>query len=225
MNCEQLQRRLDEYLDGDLDLNTEAGLHAHLDICPACRARLARAEAIQAALKAVRVPPMTPGFAQRAVAEAAARRRSRRHGSIFFTGVGSALVAGFAMLMVVGGLLPGGKDAAPALLTEVAISVAAPKMVNVAFDVSYAMHNATLRIQLPDNIEVIGFPGVKQLSWQTSLAQGRNVLPLPLRANGDSDGEISTTIEHDGKQKSVRIKVKVKKELPPRAELPSPDWV
>lgn len=225
MNCEQIQQRLDDYLDGDLELREEAELCAHLDRCKACRQRLRQAEAILAGLKSVRVPEMTPGFAQQAVRRAAGRLRPRPHRRAFVAGFGSALVAGVAMLMVVGGLLPNGRDAAPSLLQEVAISVAAPQTVNLAFDVGYPIQDATLSLSLPDNVEVVGFPGMSHLSWQTSLTQGRNILPLPLKGTADADGELTATIEHDGKRKSIRIKVRVEEQVAPQAEIENVNWV
>lgn len=225
MNCEQIQQRMDDYLDGDLDLEKAAELHAHINQCHDCRARLRRAEVILAGLKSVRVPAMRPGFAAQAVRQAAGQSRPRSHRRAFVAGFGSALVAGLAMWMALGGLLPGGRDAAPSRLQEVAISVAAPQTVNLAFDVGYPIQDATLSLNLPDNVELVGFPGISHLSWQISLTQGRNVLPLPLKGATNANGELVATLEHDGKRKSVRIKVRVEDEVAPQAEIQIANWV
>jgi len=226
MNCEHIQQRLDDYLDAELDLKEEAELHAHLDNCPACREQLRQVETLQANLKALPVPEMTPGFARRAVDRAAGQLHEPRHRrSAFVAGFGSAMVAGVAMLLVVGGLLPGGSATSTSPFQEVAISVSAPQTVNLAFDVSHAIQDATLSIQLPDNVELVGFPGKHRLTWQTSLTQGRNILPLPLQGSAQSDGELTATIKHDGKQKSVRIRVKVKAPLQPQAGANTLNWV
>ena len=99
-------------------------------------------------------------------------------------------MAGFALLLVVGGLLPGGSDINSDVMPEVAISISAPQTVNLAFDVAHAMDDATLSIDLPGNVEVVGFPGMKHLSWQTSLTQGLNILPLPLKGVASANGEL-----------------------------------
>jgi len=39
MNCDELTRRVDDYLDGELDAPTTEALHAHLDACADCRAQ------------------------------------------------------------------------------------------------------------------------------------------------------------------------------------------
>ena len=225
MNCEQTLEHLDSYLDGDLDLMQEAELHTHLDHCNACKARVLQAEAVLAGLKAVKVPEMTPGFAQQAVRHAASQIKPRPHHRAFVAGFSSALVAGVALLFVVAGLLPNGGDVSREVLPQVAISVEVPQTVNLAFDVANPIQNATLSINLPEHIEVVGFPGLRRLSWQTSLTKGRNILPLPLKGVAQTNGELVATIEHDGKTKSIRINVQVEDLLAPQAEIGKRKWV
>ena len=224
MDCQQLQQRLDEYLDGKLELTEQADLHVHLDGCKACRQQLQFAKQVQSGLKAVDVPAIRPGFAQQAVQQAAGQVKQRPHRRGFVAGFSSALVAGFALLLVVVGLLPGG-DVDTDVIPEVAISIMAPQTVNLAFDVGYAIDDATLSIELPGNVEVVGFPGMKRLSWQTSLTQGRNILPLPLKGTANANGELIATLEQGGKTRTLRIKVHVDKQVAPQAEVHKLNWV
>lgn len=41
MNCIEVTKRVDDYLDGELDTTTAAALRAHLDACPECRKQFA----------------------------------------------------------------------------------------------------------------------------------------------------------------------------------------
>ena len=41
MNCNEVTRRLDDYLDGEMDTTTASALRAHLDACPDCREQFA----------------------------------------------------------------------------------------------------------------------------------------------------------------------------------------
>ena len=225
MNCQQIQQQLDDYLDGDLELTQEADLHLHLDACEDCRQQLQQAKALIAELKQVQVPAMSPGFAQKAVSHAASQAKRRPHRNGFVAGFSSALVAGFALMFVVVGILPGDNDIESNVMPEVAISVYAPQTVNLAFDVGYAMDDATLSIDLPGNIEVVGFPGERRLSWQTSLTQGRNILPLPLKGIVNAAGELVATLEQGGKTKILRIRVRVDNEMAPQAVINRPSWV
>jgi anti-sigma factor RsiW len=228
MDCQQFQEHMDDYLDGSLALDDEADLHAHLDGCNHCREELQRAQALMEALRQVRVPPMSPGFAQRAIRQAV-EQGNKPHKRAFVAGFSSALVAGVALLLVVGVFLPGGKGTVPSgtdAIAEVAISLETPQTVNLAFDVAHAMNDATLSISLPENVEVVGFPGLRQLSWQASLKQGRNILPLPLKGTANANGELLASIEQNGKKKTVRIQVRVEKQLAPHAETtPGLSWV
>ncbi len=219
MNCEQTQQRLDDYLDGDLNLREEAELHAHLDQCKTCRVRVRQAEEVLTGLKVVKVPEMTPGFAHQAVRQAANQIKPRSHRTAFVAGFSSALVAGLALVFVIAGLLPDHSDISTEMLPQVAISVETPQTVNLAFDLANAIQNATLSIDLPEHIEVVGFPGLRRLSWQTNLTRGRNVLPLPLKGVAQTNGELVATVEHDGKTKSIRINVRVDEQLTPKADL------
>lgn len=225
MNCQQIQQQFDDYLDGNLELTEEADLHLHLDACADCHQRLQQQKEFMAGLKQVQVPAMTPGFAQKAVAHAASQAKQRPHRRGFVAGFSSALVAGFALMLVVAGILPGGNDIDSNVMPEVAISIAAPQTVNLAFDVGYAIDDATLSIDLPDNIEVVGFPGESRLSWQTSLTQGRNILPLPLKGTANAAGELIATLEQGGKKKILRVRVQVEKKMAPQAVTNSPSWV
>jgi len=225
MNCQQLQQQLDDYLDGGLELTEEADLHIHLDGCRSCRQRVQDAREVLVDLKAMQVP-MQPGFPQQAVRQAASQIKQRPRRSGFVAGFSSALVAGFALLLVVTGLLPGsGGVGTSVVMPEVAMSITAPQTVNLAFDVAHAIDTATLSIDLPGNVEVVGFPGMKRLSWQTSLTQGRNILPLPLMGTANANGELIATLEQGGKTKILRIKVRVDKQVLPQAEIYKLSWV
>jgi predicted anti-sigma-YlaC factor YlaD len=72
MTCDSA--RLDEYLDGELDPTSRAGVEAHLAACEPCRAELERSSRLDSLLR--RVPGGAPPDAERFLAEV--RSRSRR---------------------------------------------------------------------------------------------------------------------------------------------------
>ncbi len=216
MNCQQTQQNIDDYLDGLLVTGQLELFDAHLKSCPACRACLFNAEQLLSELKRLPVPVMRDGFAQQALTRAAGEPSKQGHRSAFAAGFGSALVAGFALMLVVVTLLPGGDPLGDGLV-EVAISLEMPETVNLAFDLTQAMEGATLSIILPDNVEVVGYPGLSQLSWQADLHAGRNVLPLPLIGVALAQGELLASIEQGGKKKMIRLKINV--DQPPLSQI------
>jgi anti-sigma factor RsiW len=47
VNCHEVSRLLDAYVDNELDLPASAGVSEHVEACPACRQRLAELESIR----------------------------------------------------------------------------------------------------------------------------------------------------------------------------------
>jgi hypothetical protein len=61
-------------------------------------------------------------------------------------------------------------------------------------------------IDLPAGIEIEGFPGQRQLRWETDLKAGRNTLTLPLTARSVvTDGVLKTRVDYGGGQKELAI--------------------
>ena len=70
-----------------------------------------------------------------------------------------------------------------------------PRTVNLVFASAAALDAATLTVSLPDGIELAGFPGQTQITWQTSLVEGKNFLPLELIALSPAGGEVLALTE------------------------------
>ncbi len=208
MNCDQLDRWLDDYLDGDLTREQREILETHLHECEKCRAVVDRALSIQEALREIPVPPMRPGFASQAMKRATEHHSRHRRG--FIAGFSSALAASVVLALFIGKLMPGPEPASVSgSVPPVVISMQHPQTINLVFDVATAMENATLSIELPENVEVIGFPGQHVITWKTSLQPGKNVLPLPLKGTGLSNSDLIASIELNGRKKSIRVPIQV----------------
>ena len=208
MNCEQLQDRLDNYLDGDLPRTQRDRFEAHLDECEDCRERVSQARSIQEILREIPVPPMRPGFAAQAIRRATEHHSHHRRG--FIAGFSTAVAASVLLALFVGKMLPE-MESSPTLDTTppVVISMEHPQTVNLVFDVTTAMEDATLSIELPENVEVVGFPGQHVITWKTSLQPGKNILPLPLKGIMHSRSDLVASVELGGRKKSIRIPIRV----------------
>jgi len=75
MRCEEAQEQLTALAAGGLPTDIHRAVQAHLDECAACRAAMARVDALAGVLVGVQAPPIPPGFASRVMAAA---RRSQR---------------------------------------------------------------------------------------------------------------------------------------------------
>lgn len=156
------------------------------------------------------MPEATTGFYDEALVTAAEEGRRRQKRRWLMTGFGSAVAAGLAILAVAMMLstasqIPAVDDSIPG----VTIALAEPHTVNLVFASAEALDTATLTVTLPEGIELDGFPGRREISWETSLAEGRNLLPLKLIAVAPVGGELLARLEHDDRDRTFRLRVNV----------------
>jgi hypothetical protein len=112
---------------------------------------------------------------------------------------------------MIGGLLlndPRLPEAGPAI-PGVTIALAEPRTVNLVFASATALESAMLTVTLPDGIELDGFPGQREITWETSLSAGKNLLPLTLVAVAPAGGELLARLEHDARERTFRLRVDV----------------
>ena len=229
MNCTEFDKVIDDYRDGEPGFEAGAEQRVrcdrHLQGCERCRTVLARHDALQQALRAMPVPEPSPGFAQRALRVAAQRNQPvqaaagghraagddshhqhRRRG--FVMGFGSAVAAALALWVVVGLFpqqMPG--DAPGELAPVVTIALNEQRDIKLAFFSEQALKGARISIRMPENIALAGFPGQRELSWETNLAPGDNLLRLPVIATGVASGELVARIEYGDQQKVLIVNV------------------
>lgn len=217
MNCKQLEARLDDYADGLLSATEVEAMQRHAASCVPCRQQLEQQEQIIQALRAMPVPPMRPGFAQKALKRAVEQKQHHRRG--FATGFSTAIAASVALWLVMTFMMPGGDIAqlqSPPATQAEAEGVAQVKLalyqestVNLVFYSPKAVSGATLSITLPEHVEVVGFPGERVIAWQTSLSAGQNILPLPLRADALVHSELLASVQSGSSKKSFRLQIGV----------------
>jgi hypothetical protein len=76
------------------------------------------------------------------------------------------------------------------------------------FDSFEDIQQVNLSIDLPENMDLNGYPGHKTLSWQTSLQKGQNVLALPIMAVSHGQGELLARLSYGEKVKIFRLVLK-----------------
>lgn len=244
MNCTEFYKDLDDYLDGELNAAQAAEFDSHVQACAACQQLLAQERQRLELLRELPVAEPTAGFADRAIQAAMQTEQHlqhRRHG--FVAGFGSALVAGFALWLVVG-VLPQTSDSLPQsqqaqqqiamqsqaqtsaiqqvaqqplpqqakeqAIPELTIALHEPQDVTLAFHSMKVLNGATIAIELPENVAIVGYPGRRSLEWQTDLDAGKNILRLPVVATGAIGGELKNTylvahVKHANKVTTYKI--------------------
>jgi hypothetical protein len=165
---------------------------------------------ILALLKDYPMPQAAAGYYDQALVRATHEGTRRQRNRWMLTGFGSAIAAGVALWMIGGFLLttPDLPVAEPGI-PGITMTLEEPRTVNLVFASTRPLEDATLTVQLPHGIEISGFPGQREVTWQTSLNAGKNLLPLKLIATSPVGGEVYATLIHDDRGRTFRLRVDV----------------
>jgi hypothetical protein len=168
------------------------------------------AEILRRALKRLPAPEPRPEFVDRAFASATRQAPPSRNPLAHLVsrwetwigvGVGAAVAVVF-MLM----LWP------PLIHREAGITLALNEMrdIDVLIDSERALDGATIRIIATGSVALDGFDNEREINWQTQLAQGSNVVSLPVVARSTGAGQLVAVIEHEGRTRRVTVNLTVR---------------
>jgi len=161
-------------------------------------------------LKDYPMPAADAGFYDQALVRATHEGSRRQRNRWLLTGFGAAIAATVAV-WVVGSMLLSNPQLPDqnAAIPGVTIALEETRTVNLVFASETALDAATLTVTLPDGIELSGFPGQREITWETSLNAGKNLLPLTLVALQPAGGELLARLEHDERNRTFRLRVDV----------------
>jgi hypothetical protein len=221
MNCIEVAKNLDEYLENlpgeGLD-DAEAGAIAlHIQSCPACAKELEHRESLRQDLQAIDMPAPRPGFLEQAVAKAAAsadqaqlQSATRQPHSNRFGGALMALAAALVAAVLIGSVMTHPVNPAPeTTLQAIHLATNTVTPVKLAFSSETALEDARLSLSLPVGVELMGYDGRTDLSWNTDLEEGTNVLRLPLIGRMAASDVLIARLEHPSGAKTFRLPVTV----------------
>lgn len=150
------------------------------------------------------------GFYDRALARATHEGSRRQRNRWMMTGFASAVAAGLVLWFVSGIFLAAPDQPRPdTSMPGVAMTLEEPRTVNLMFASAAALDAATLTVTLPDGVELAGFPGQREITWQTSLVEGKNYLPLKLIALTPVGGVVLARLEHEDRNRTFRLRIEV----------------
>jgi len=161
-------------------------------------------------LKDYPMPAADAGFFDQALVRATHEGSRRQRNRWMLAGFGTAIAATIAVWMIGSMLLTNPQlPAADSAIPGVTMALEEPHTVNLVFASATALDSATLTVTLPDGIELDGFPGQREITWETSLNEGKNFLPLTLVALTPTGGELLARLEHDDRDRTFRLRVDV----------------
>ena len=167
-------------------------------------------QALQSLLKDYPAPEPSAGFYEQALARATHEGSRRQRNRWLMTGFGSAIAAGIALWFVGGFFFAAPEATLPeATIPGITMTLEEPRTVNFVFASASALESAVLTVSLPDGVELAGFPGQREISWETSLNEGKNLLPLTLIAVSPLGGEVLARLEHDNRDRTFRLRIDI----------------
>lgn len=205
MNCQDFRTQIDDWLDGDIA--DDGSLRAHAEACAACARQLAIEQRFRAQLRALAEDvPVDSQRNERLLSPVHAAGRGRTQWGGF--AAAASLVLGIAI-----GVLWSPWSGQPQPLKAMQAVVLEPNVtqsVQLAFRSPGELKNAEIRLEASENVEIEGYPGQRELRWNTDLAQGTNTLELPVRLLGEEGSVVATIYYGDGKR-SFSISLRAKK--------------
>lgn len=211
MTCERLIKHFDDFVDETLDDASAADLRNHVESCESCQHLVDREVALRSLLKDygnMAIPDAT--YFDAALVNAARDGRRQQHKRSWLTGFGSAVAAGLAIWVVSSVWFSTPTDLpADSGIPVVTMALEEPKTVNLVFSSASAMDNATLTVSLPAGLEIAGFEGQREITWLTSLREGKNLLPLQLVATLPTNGILMATLKHGDDDRTFHLRVDV----------------
>ena len=152
----------------------------------------------------------TAGFYDQALVRAASEGTRRQRHRWVMTGFGSAIAAGIVLAFLSGTFFNASDiSQIDSSIPGVTMTLAEPQTVNLVFASTEVLDAATLTVSLPDGVELAGFPGQREISWETNLIVGKNLLPLKLIALTPTGGEIVARLQHNDRDRTFRLRVQI----------------
>ena len=203
MKCNDIKTVIDEYLDDQLSSKQHELFDEHIGSCHSCKQFYADARAVKQMLNDLPLEEPDQGFEQRMFATV--RRQytqpSRHH---FKAGFATAVAASLAIWFAASVFVP---ETIEPSLDVVSIGLQESRDLKLVITSVDDIQLASMQIELPDNIELLGYPGQKMLAWETRLDKGQNVLTLPVQALGKVKGELVARVGYGDKQKIYRLRL------------------
>lgn len=209
MNCRQCIEVIDDFLDEQLSAKGAASVREHIASCNHCYEAVLQERVLRNLVRDV--PTSQPsearldGLLTKATEEG--ERRERRRIGVF---VSSALAASLAIWAVTATFFL--NSPLSPNIPGLKLTLHEPRDVKLVMDSPRLLKDAVFTLHLPGDVELVGHPGRKLITWKANVNKGKNILVLPVVARGYGGGELITEITHNNKHKKLVVKMEIQKQ-------------
>jgi hypothetical protein len=198
MDCFETRQFIQKITFGD---SPSGAFRKHLAVCELCRERYTDA-LLEAELGHDEGPEPREGFVDEAIGNAIAAGDKHRRWPLALAATVAAF--GIALSILFGATREG---ASPGAALEVALAPQQEKLVRVLIDSVEDRDEATLTIELAENLELDGFPDTQVVRFNTGLRQGNNLLALPLTLTDASDSHFEVRLSYGSTRNRLQVRV------------------
>jgi len=208
MNCNQLARCLDQYMDRDVPDADRIVLDQHIQDCASCQSLLAREQRLRQVLRQLPVAEPRADFYGRAMARAMQPERPA-HRANWKVATTAALAASVVAWFGIGHYSQLAEPPTVSPVATVTMAIHETRTIHLVFDSETAMNDARLSLRLPPGVELAQYRDRQDFRWKTQLHPGKNTLPLDLIVRDGVGGDLVARLSHEGNYKIFRVKVTV----------------
>ena len=195
MNCAEFREHWSAWHEAWPECDPEA-MRAHWHTCAACAEHDRQMRRLTEALAGL---PLQGATGRGAIGQGdVLRGRAPR-----WSALAATLVLGIAV-----GLLWAHRDdpAATIEATPVTLDSSGEQQISIAVDSSRSYDQVEFLVELPQGVELAGFPGQRSVRWEGQLAEGRSRLRLPLRLTaGTAGGELVARIRYPNGERRLIV--------------------
>jgi len=206
MNCREFRKQISEQIEkGNFTAHT-LEIARHMRECDLCRFFFEDA-VLTRALREMPTPEPDEQFAGRVIRNAVNRHRTNYRKFLFMGSSAAAMLILAVFGVFILQLTEPGNHSAGLQPSVVVVPSAPDNAVRILIEAVRSRPGATISIDLEGNVGLKNRPGMRRFQWQTEIAEGKNLLELPLEFQGPAGGHVNVGYRYDGVEKEMRIQV------------------
>lgn len=205
MNCSEIRQKLAPSIASGGEASLDPALKEHLRGCELCRQYYSDLR-LNRLLRQIVVEEPSPGFVEQSIGKAVAVTPRTAAAHYLMSGIAAAVLV-FALAIGFVTLRNDSMDVAERVQHEVRMSVNQSQNISIIIGSDRPRPETKITVSLAKNLRLQGYGDTTELSWETALSEGENVIELPLILQGEGGGYVELSYQAGSDRGAVRIAV------------------